>query len=181
MLIGLCGKSGTGKSTIANALIQRGYKKVVTDTTRPPRKGEVNGVDYWFDSDEQFDELYEEGEFIEVTSYKVANGDTWRYGTTRGQLKDAGEDAVIILNPDGVKAFRKKGIPIYIWLVDTDYPTLKKRLEDRGDNKKEIIRRMQADERDFKDIEKFIDDTIKNNRNSKLKDITDKIIKESVL
>ena len=181
MLIGLCGKSGTGKSTIANALINRGYNKVVTDTTRPPREGEQNGIDYWFDTDEQFDELYDEGEFIEVTSYKVANGDTWRYGTTIGQLKDAGENAVIILNPDGVKAFRKKGIPIYIWLVETNYSTLKKRLEDRGDNKKEIMRRMQADERDFKDIEKFIDNTIRNNRSTRIKDITEYIIKNSVL
>ena len=44
MLIGLCGKSGTGKSTIAKEIEALGYNRVVTDTTRPPRPGEQHGM-----------------------------------------------------------------------------------------------------------------------------------------
>ena len=176
MIIGICGKSGTGKSTIAKELEKRGYQKIITDTTRPKRKGEENGVDYWFDTDEEFDEFLREGEFIETTSYKVANGETWRYGTTIGQYNEVKGNGVIVLNPSGVKAFKEKGLEIKIFLIETEEPEILSRLRKRGDNWKEVLRRMKADAEDFKNIRNYIDYAVYNNSNTNIKDLTDTII-----
>ena len=177
MIIGLCGKSGTGKSSLCNEFLKLGYNKVITDTTRPPREGEKNGVDYYFDTEEEFQEYLDMGEFIETTSYKVASGAIWKYGTTIGQLNDAGENAIIILNPDGVKAFRDQNRPIKIVLVESPEELLLTRLVARGDNEKEIKRRLTADEQDFKDIGQYVDLKVKNDEKSNLKNLAKYIIK----
>ena len=56
-LIIICGKTNSGKSTLKNALLQHGFESIVTYTTRSPRLGEVNGVDYHFVSEEEFENL----------------------------------------------------------------------------------------------------------------------------
>lgn len=178
MLIGICGKSGTGKSTLAKEIENLGYNKVVTDTTRPPRPGEEHGVDYYFDSDKDFNELYAEKQFIETSQYNTVKG-VWRYGTTIGALDDAGDKAVIVLNPDGVKAFKKKKINIKIVLVETDENTILDRLCERGDNPQEVIRRMNADEDDFADIGKYVDYTVKNENGTDIKELAQEIVKLS--
>ena len=177
MLIGLCGKSGSGKSTIAKEIELLGYNRVITDTTRPPRPGERHGIDYWFDSEEMWKELWDEKQFVEHTSYKVASGDVWKYGTTVGSLDDAGENAVIILNPDGVKAFKRRGISVKIVLINANKTVLLSRLEKRGDNKDEIVRRLAADDKDFKDINKYTDYKFWNDENSDVKRLAKLIVK----
>ena len=176
MLIAICGKSGTGKSSIVNELVKRGYKKVVTDTTRPKRKGEVNEVDYYFDTDEEFDELLEEGEFIEYTQYKVATGDLWRYGTTRGAIRECGENAVIVLNPNGIQAFKDQGIEMMTVHVVSNEKVILFRLEQRGDLKSEILRRMETDNEDFKNIHELVDFEVVNDKNTTISDLADMII-----
>ena len=176
MLIGLVGKSGVGKTAILREIEKLGYKRVVTDTTRPPREGEENGVDYFFESDAEFDEMLNEGEFIETTSYNVATGETWRYGTTRGQLAEVGDKGVIILNPDGLKAFREKGINIQIVLIESNEAVVLKRLIARGDTKEEIERRMEADDRDFEGISEIVDFSVYNESDSKLDEIAKMIV-----
>lgn len=179
MLIGICGKSGTGKSSLVKELENLGYKRIVTDTTRPPRKGEVNEVDYYFDSEEEFDELLEEGEFIETTSYKVASGDIWRYGTTRGAIAESKPNSVIILNPEGVKAFIEKIKPLkplkIVHLISNERVILS-RLEERGDTKKEILRRMEKDNEDFEGISDLVDFEIYNEKNTDLKQLAKMVI-----
>ena len=176
MIIGLCGKSGVGKSTICDEIVKLGYKKVVTDTTRPPREGEVNEVDYFFDTDAEFDELLDLGEFIETTSYHVATGETWRYGTTRGQLAEAEPKGVIILNPDGVKMIRELNISTKIFWVFTNKNTVLSRLKNRGDSPDEIERRMKADDEDFADIESYVDYKVFNNEGDDVSEIARCII-----
>ena len=176
MLIGLCGKSGTGKSSIVKEMQKLGYKKVVTDTTRPPREGEESGVDYYFDSDQDFDELLEEGEFVETTSYTVASGEVWRYGTSRGQLQEAGDKAVIILNPDGVRAFREQTIPIRIAYIESNEEVTLERLKARGDSPEEIERRMKADDEDFATIGNYADFSVYNEKGTELKKLAELII-----
>lgn len=176
MLIGLCGKSGTGKSSLVKELEKLGYRRVITDTTRPPREGEKSGVDYFFDSDDLFDELEKDGEFVETTSYIVANGEVWRYGTTRGQLLECDDNAVIVLNPDGVKAFRKQGVPIQIVLLETNEDLILNRLKKRGDDIEEIERRMAADDEDFKDINTYIDFSVFNEHGTELESLAKTII-----
>ena len=65
MLI-ICGKSASGKDTIKRELISKhGFKGIVTYTTRPPRKGEQDGVDYHFVSNEEFQMMVNSGFFLE--------------------------------------------------------------------------------------------------------------------
>ena len=149
-MIVLCGKTASGKDTIAKKLIELGMKKLVTYTTRPMRKGEENGIDYWFFSERQFKTLEKEGIFLETTSYEVANGKTWYYGTP---ILGLDKDKVVIMNPDGVKEIVKHGeySPL-IFYLDVDEETIKERLKARGDNEDEAQRRLEADNKDFADI-----------------------------
>lgn len=72
----IIGASGSGKSEIEKAIHEMGLaKKIVSVTTRSMREHEVEGVDYFYWTDEKFDEEVEKGNFIEHTSY---NG--WSYG-----------------------------------------------------------------------------------------------------
>ena len=80
MNVVLIGASASGKSTLQTMLINREpcFKKIVTYTTRPPRDGEVNGVDYHYVSVEKFTELADSGFFAEHNSYRG-----WMYGTPK--------------------------------------------------------------------------------------------------
>lgn len=177
MLIAIVGKAGTGKSSVVKEMEKLGYKKVVTDTTRPPRKGEVDEVDYHFDSDEMFDELLEEDEFIETTSYRVHDGEIWRYGTTKGAIRECGENAVIILNPIGVRAFRKQGIPVLVASIESNEMLISLRLSKRGDFPSEIKRRIEADNKDFADIHQYVDFSVYNDKRTDLTKLAKVIIR----
>lgn len=154
MITVLIGKSGSGKNTIRDILVDTfGYKPIVTYTTRPKRDGEVDGETYHFISEKEFDEL----DFIETTYYNVANGETWWYGTLRSdfeQMRYNSDKSVIILNPEGVDAIRKQidlnSLSI-IYLCCSE-EELKRRLLLRGDSLREIYRRLNADEEDFRKI-----------------------------
>lgn len=150
----ICGKSGVGKSTLLKNIINEcNIEPIVTCTTRPPREGEIDGVDYHFITKEQFDEYNESCDFMECSSYKVANGETWYYGSL---FKDftGNKDKFIVVNPSGVKVIKTKctsyGIDTKIILLTANRKIRLKRLNIRGDNKEEVFRRMKADDEDFK-------------------------------
>ena len=136
-------------------LINLGMEQVVTYTTRPMRDGEENGKDYWFIPEVHFLKLAEEGFFLETTSYNVANGQTWYYGTPIDGLTDS---KAIIMNPDGVKVIKRHPElnPIVFYIM-ADEKTIKNRLVNRGDDTEEVKRRIEADNNDFKDINKYMD------------------------
>ncbi len=176
MLIAICGRSGSGKTSVVKEMEKLGYKRIITDTTRPPRKGEENEVDYYFDTEEQFDELLSENEFLETTSYKVATGDVWRYGTTKGALREAPEKSVIILNPEGIKALNSVQIAHKKVLIDANETVILSRLEKRGDLQSEIKRRMATDEKDFERMSEEVDFIVYNEKNTKIEDLAMMII-----
>ena len=135
---------------------------VVTTTTRPMRKGEVNGVSYHFVSDDEFFKMKDDGLLAESTYYDTVHG-RWYYGS---QLKDLEnhENKVIILNPSGIKEITNK-VNMSKWVVFYIYcpeETTRERLKHRGDNPKEVERRLEADNRDFMNIERFVDVNILN-------------------
>ena len=71
MNIVLLGASGSGKSTIENELVENHeFNKIISVTTRQIRNGEVNGRDYYFVSNEEFDEMLHENQFAEYEEYK---------------------------------------------------------------------------------------------------------------
>ena len=153
----LCGKSGAGKNTVGLEMEKLGYKKIVTYTTRPMRKGEVNGVDYHFVSENEFQKLLDEARFAETASYAASFG-FCRYGSLE---EDYGQDKTyVILNPIGLKAVKESGADIFVAYLYADDTVLAKRLKERGDKHKEITRRLASDMRDFADIDKYVDITI---------------------
>lgn len=144
MLVILTGESGSGKSTIANIIEreQPSFSKIVTYTTRPIRKGEINGRDYHFVSDQEFDSLAQKDLFVEQACYR-----DWKYGVPI--IRDFYENRVIILTPEGVRALKKyvsENAPneernilvVYLWV---DRVSRMKKLLERGDDIDEAYRR----------------------------------------
>lgn len=153
----LIGKTATGKTEILKNLVKLGMDSVVTTTTRPMRDGEVQDITYHFIDKSQFRRLKIQGFFAETTSYDTVHG-TWYYGTQYKDLENS-DNKVVILNPDGIKTFADK-LDISKWLivrVTCPEETLLERLKSRGDDPKEVERRLEADRKDFENIERFVD------------------------
>ena len=156
-IICLIGKSGSGKSTIEQKLCSDlKINHVISHTTRPPRKKELDGLDYHFVSDDYFEDNKEK--FIEQRLYKVINQDgtkgIWRYGLTEESFEEGTN--LVIVDVNGYKALRKffgrdNVLPFFIHCSDA---TRLNRILLRGDgsNKLEVMRRFEADERDFKEF-----------------------------
>jgi guanylate kinase len=166
------GKSGTGKTTLLKQLIEDedlGLTPIVTCTTRPPRTGEVNEVDYYFISEEEFNELKETGELMEYSSYEVANGETWYYGSLFKDFID-NKDRIIVVNPDGIKSIldncKRRSIPTSTFLISASDSKRTERLLKRGDDKNEITRRIKADNKDFADAKRYANHKIDTTRTS---------------
>ena len=156
----LVGRLCVGKDTIQKILFNKyGMERVVTCTTRPPRDGEIDGVDYYFMKPIYFQDVY--GLFAETTEYHVASGETWYYGSRVEDYEDS-DNKVIILNPEGLKAVRKKGIPIFSVEIHAPRNLIKDRQMYRGDNPEEAARRFKADLIDFRDINKYTDTCVIN-------------------
>ena len=156
----LVGKTATGKDTVFKYIVRYGLDPIVTYTTRPPRSNEVDGETYHFLTKEKFLKLKKEGFFAETTSYNVATGDTWYYGSA---VEDYGkENTAIILNPDGLKQLKENNVDFVSFLITASDKTIMSRLERRGDKKDEAERRLKADKEDFKDIYDLVDFSFSN-------------------
>lgn len=176
-MVTIIGKTASGKDKIVNELVSKhGFKKVITYTTRPMRKGEQQDVTYHFISEEDFKQKINEGFFAEWKSYITADG-VWYYGTALEDLKNGEYNSVIILTPDGyrdvVNKLSKKPIAIYIYANNT---TIKKRLLKRGDDKNEAQRRLDHDNKDFKGIENEVDRIVYNNYGTNINEVIQKIL-----
>lgn len=159
-LLLLCGRSCAGKSTIQKELIKMGMQSVVTYTTRIPREGETDGVDYHFITREEFLDKERQGFFAEIAYYDVATGDRWYYGSAKEDLTD---DKVIIVNPYGLRQLQKiTSLNPIAFYITAKEETIWNRLRERGDNAAEARRRLNMDDEDFKDIDKEIDFSFSN-------------------
>ena len=177
-MIIILGKTCSGKDTIVNKLIDlHGFKKIVTSTTRPMRKGEKQDITYHFLSEECFKQKINEGYFIEYKTYDTEFG-KWYYGTDLEDLENSNNKSVIILTPDGyrdvVNKLSKKPIAIYVYANNA---TIKKRLLKRGDDKNEAQRRLEHDNEDFKGIENEVDKIVYNNDGEEIENVINKILK----
>lgn len=178
MLI-LIGKTCSGKDTILNELVKRGYKKLITYTTRPIRKGEIDGISYNFITDEEFQDKINTGYFMEYQAFQTTNG-TWYYGSALIDYEKATDKTVVILTPQGYKNFLKNVfIPHNAIYIYANNNTISKRLKKRGDSREEAERRLLHDNEDFKGIENEVTRIIYNNEGSDINDVVKKIIKYS--
>ncbi len=138
-MILLLGASASGKTEIAKYLSSHyGVSKAITSTTRLPREGEKNGVDYFFYSKSDFEERIGKGLFVEHTIY---NGNY--YGTGIDQVSSK---KCIVLDPTGIKAFQKLQNPSVVsFYLSASEDTRTKRMKERGDSLSNIHARIQND------------------------------------
>jgi len=142
-MIVLVGASASGKTELAKFLYKKyNYHKVVTTTTRLPRTGEKNGVDYHFLTQTEFKKLELENAFIEVSSYNSH----W-YGI---QKKDVDIQGVVIVEPNGANALVDKiGNDAYVVYVETSEMTRMNRMLQRGDQLSKVHERVRFDQNVF--------------------------------
>lgn len=174
MAIIIFGKTASGKSRIVDELVKKGYKKIVTTTTRPARKGEIDGVDYNFVSVEDFKQLINTRYFAEWKRYDTVDG-TWFYGSPLDEISRSDNKSIVILTPDGYRDIKDeldKHISIYIY---ANNKTIKNRLSKRGDKKEEADRRILRDNKDFKGAEELADRIFYNNDAKNIEDLVDEI------
>ena len=140
-LLVISGPSGTGKSTVIGVLMQQmeGLEFSVSATTRQPRPGERDGVDYFFVSRERFDEMVEKDELLEHATF-VGNS----YGTPRSQVEARlaqGINVVLDIEVQGAAQVKEK-MPeaVTVFLAPPSLEALEQRLRGRGTESEETIR-----------------------------------------
>ena len=140
-LIVISGPSGAGKGTIVKALLDQ-YASIhysVSATTRPPREGEVNGVNYWFVSREEFLHMREHDELLE---WAEVYGNF--YGTPRRRVMEAinrGHDIILEIDPQGAMKV-KSGFPsaVFVSIMPPSPRELSRRIIGRGTETQDAIR-----------------------------------------
>ena len=143
LLIVLSGPSGVGKGTVRKELFKQpntNYEYSISMTTRKPRTGEVDGVDYFFKTREEFEQLIEEGGLLEYAEF-VGN----YYGTPLAYVNetlDAGRDVFLEIEVQGAAQIREK-VPeaLFIFLAPPSLSELEKRLIGRGTESDDIIKK----------------------------------------
>mgnify|MGYP001814443712 FL=1 len=137
--------SGAGKTTLVNAVLQQvdDLEVSVSHTTRAPREGEVDGVNYHFVDKDRFEEMVEASEFIE---YATVFGNM--YGTSRQHIQEQllkGKDVILEIDWQGARQIRQLMPDCRsVFIVPPSTEALRQRLTSRGTDDEDIIaRRMQ--------------------------------------
>ena len=146
LLIVLSGPSGVGKGTVRKAIFdseENDFQYSISMTTRKQREGEVDGVDYYFRSREEFEAMIEAGEMLEYAEY-VGN----YYGTPLtyvNQTLDEGKDVFLEIEVQGAKQVKYK-VPdgVFIFLTPPDLAELKSRIIGRGTDEMSVIEERMA-------------------------------------
>ena len=141
LLIVFSGPSGVGKGTVRQEIFStpdHKFEYSVSMTTLPQRPGEVDGVDYFFRTREEFEELIKAGQMLEYAEY-VGN----YYGTPLtyvNETLDKGIDVFLEIEVQGALQVKQK-VPdgVFIFLTPPDLDELKDRLVGRGTDSEEII------------------------------------------
>ncbi|WP_218653592.1 guanylate kinase [Streptococcus pluranimalium] len=143
LLIVFSGPSGVGKGTVRQEIfstLDHKFEYSVSMTTRPQRPGEVDGVDYFFRTREEFEELIRQGQMLEYAEY-VGN----YYGTPLtyvNETLDKGIDVFLEIEVQGAIQVKQK-VPdgVFIFLTPPDLEELEDRLVGRGTDSQEVIAR----------------------------------------
>ena len=152
----LIGESASGKSSIEKYFVDNyGYNKIVSYTTRPPRDGEVDGVDYHFIDKSKFRRLKEQEFFAETAVYN-----DWYYGVAK---RDCTNDKVAVLTPHGLRQVSKlKDINTTSFYIKIPRRDRLIKILQRGDDIEESYRRNVSDVGMFDGIEDEVDYVICN-------------------
>ena len=167
VLLVIAGPAGSGKSTLCDRLVTEvpAFERIVTTTTRAPRRGEVNGVHYHFFSPEEFQRKVTAGEFLE---WALVHGDHHNrlYGTLNSSVLGPlarGQSLVVSIDVQGVESFRRaarenpllaRAMTTVFIVVDRDRLIARMRYRAKDDDA-EIARRMATAEAELREAPKF--------------------------
>ncbi len=160
-LIVISAPSGAGKTSIIKNVIKklndenRKSKFSVSHTTRLPREGDIDGSDYFFVSNEIFDELYEAGNFIET-----ADVHDYKYGTSKDFIDEninKGINVFLEIDVQGFQKLRNRNIEFRsIFILPPSIEELRKRIQKRGlDSEGVIVKRMKNALKELGEAEKY--------------------------
>ncbi len=165
--------SGAGKTSLVHALlgIDTQVKLSVSYTTRKPRPGEVNGVDYHFVDEPEFLKIMNEGDFLESAEVHGA-----RYGTSQKRVEavlQTGDDLVLEIDWQGAAQVRKLyPEAVSIFVLPPSMQALEERLRGRGQDSSEVIaRRLAAAQQEMSHVAEFDYVTINDKFESALEDL----------
>ena len=172
-IVCLCGKSASGKNKISE-LAQNNFniKEAISHTTRPRRTGE--GDIYKFISIKEFKQMKKDNEFIETRIYNTKEGQ-WCYGLSKEAIDlNSDNNYLVILDMKGLLSLKDYLIEIgktdcltSVYVYTSSQVRLLRSLNREGDmtdkQVTEVVRRFQADEKDFLGIEDYIDYVLINN------------------
>ena len=127
------GPSGAGKGTLIRELVERipVLEVAVSATTRPQRPGELDGQEYWFLSEDEFERRALDGQFLEHVAYVSGR----RYGTLRSELdriRADGRICVLELELEGALTVQREVPGSVTVFIAADVPELERRLRDRA-------------------------------------------------
>ncbi len=156
LLVVISGPSGAGKGTIYSKVIERtGMQRSVSVTTRKPRPGEEEGVNYFFRTEEQYQQMIANGEFLETA--EVYHN---YYGTPKAPVFENlqnGYDVLFEVDVHGARSIKKKyPEAVAIFVMPPDFETLGARLRGRGTESEQSLKlRLGAAKRELAKYEMF--------------------------
>jgi len=157
ILFVIAAPSGTGKSTVADSVLERlaGLEFSISYTTRPPRAGEQDGKHYHFVDPEQFERMRAGEAFLE---YAEVFGNS--YGTGREETENKlglGRDLLLDIDVQGARQVRRAQIDgVSIMILPPDYTTLANRLRDRAsENEGQRARRLAEAREELEEFDTF--------------------------
>lgn len=164
LLIVLSGPSGVGKGTVRAAIFSKGEQKFVysiSATTRQPRTGETDGVDYFFKTREEFEQMIQNKQLLEYAEY-VGN----YYGTPLEYVENTlatGKDVFLEIDVQGaiqVRELMPEGV--FIFLTPPDLNELESRIVNRGTDSDEVIVKRMKTAREELELMKYYDYSVVN-------------------
>ena len=165
-VIVIAGPTGVGESTVTKKLIERhsNFVRLVTATTRPPRLGEKEGVDYYFFSKEKFQDELKKGNILEYTY--IENRDVY-YGSYKPDLEaKLKKGLTVIVNPDivGARYYKENFAALTIFLLPESLDILKKRIQRRQPSisGEELKKRLKNAEKEIREEGPFYEYKIYN-------------------
>jgi guanylate kinase len=151
------GPSGAGKGTLIRGLVERipVLEVAVSATTRPQRPAEIDGHDYWFFTDEEFERRVRAGEFLEHVPYVSGR----RYGTLRSEIERItaeGRVCVLELELEGAITVQRQVPGSVTIFIAADVPELERRLRERAtESTGEIGERIELARRQLEQAHRF--------------------------
>lgn len=176
-IIALIGEAGSGKDTILHSILKKGFNchEIISCTTRSPREGEKEGVNYYYLTIEEFENKLLNDQMLEAT---VFNG--WCYGTSYDSL-DENKVNIGVFNPAGIETLAERediDLRVFYIKVSNKERLLRQLNREKNPNTSEIIRRYLADKEDFSNLS-FPHMILKNETKKDLKNAVNEILYEA--